>query len=193
MKMKYTSCMLIIGVITNFSLYGKDQEKPIQEKPTIEQFTIKLETKWEDLEKNKKRKIFADKWILAGDIIIKKTAADYVSLHELHLHWNGKKIDKLIASLYEKNSDKNFMPIEKYLLCDSIWKKSEQKLILKFEKPKTLYAVNKLALVLTVPTEIEHALKKGHFTIDADYLPEPYKEYAAENSLCLYLGAKTIH
>jgi len=183
MKMKYASCILVMGTIIACSIYAKEQEKPCSG-----QFTIKLEAKWEDLEKDRKRKLFDNKWILAGDIIIKKTAADYVSLRELHLYWNGKKLDKLIASLYEKNSDKHFMPIEKYHICDSLWKKSEQKLILRFEKPKTLYAVNKLSLVLTIPGEIENILKNGHFTIDIDYLPEPYKDYASENSLCLYLG-----
>ncbi|MFC1842759.1 hypothetical protein ACFLYU_03830 [Candidatus Dependentiae bacterium] len=192
MKMKYAKLALVACAAINLSIHSKTNCKNgVKEvKEVSEQFIIKIESKWEDLEKNNKKKMFDDKWILAGDIIIKKTASDYVSLHELHLYWNGKTLDQLIASLYEKNSDKNFMPIERYLICDSVWKKSEQKLILKFEKPKTLYAVNKLSLVLTIPKKLEKALKEGHFTIDKDYLPEPYKEYASEHNLCLYLGDK---
>jgi len=191
MNMKRASYLFAVCAVVNVSISGVTREG----KALSEPFSIKLEPKWKDLwidlEKNKKRKIFQDKWILVGEIIIRKTASDYVSMHELHLTWHskdGKKLEKLIASLYEKNSDKNFMPIEKYLICDSIWKKSEQRLILKFEKPKTLYAVNTLSLVLTVPNDMIETLKNGHFTIDSQYLPEAYKEYAAENNLCLFLG-----
>lgn len=158
-----------------------------------QQFTIKIEPKWDDLDKNNKLSQFDDKWILAADITIKKTSPNYVALNELNLCWHGKsgkKINQLIASLYEKNSDKNFMPIEQYLICDSIWKKSEQKLILKFKEPKMLFAVNKFSLVLTVPKELINTLKSGHFTLDTECLPIEYQEYAAINNLCLYLCEK---
>ena len=163
------------------------------EKIISEQYTIKLEPRWDDLDKNNKAELFKEKWILAADIIIKKTAPEYVSLNELHLCWhgkNGKKINQLIASLYEKNSDKDFMPIEQYLICDSTWKKSEQKLILKFVKPKMLFTSNKLSLVLTIPKDLITTVKSGHFTLDNDYLPAEYKDYASQHDLCLYLGNK---
>jgi len=181
MKIKQASYALVVCTVINCSIYGKEGEiKNIRNK-----FIIQIEPKWEDLDKNKKITTFQDKWILAGDIIIKKLAPDFISLNELNLLWKGEKINNLIGSLYEKNSDSNFMPIEKYLICDSVWKKSEQKLILKFDKPKTLYAKNKLSLVLTIPKEMEETLKKGSFTIESEVLPEPYKEYASKNNLCL--------
>lgn len=182
MKMKYANQALAVCFLINFSLSAECNSKEISD-----QFTIKIEARWEDLEKNKKKKNFEDKWILVGDITIKKTAADYISLQELQLNWNGKKINQLTASLYEKNSDKNFMPIERYLLCDSIWKKSEQKLILKFKEPKTLCAINKLSLVLTIPKDMEEILKSGGFTLDTEYLPQPYKEFAQGKDLSLNL------
>jgi len=193
--MKHASNIIIVCALISLSINGSPFEESTtlannetkhkkEVKITSDQFTIKIESKWEDLDKDRKKRIFQDKWIWAGDIIIKKTASDYVSLHELHLRWNGKKIEQLIASLYVNEQKKTVMPIEKYLLCDSIWKKSEQRLILKFEKPKTLYSVNKLSLVLTVPQKMEHVLKDGHFTIDAEYLPRPYQEYATEHNLC---------
>jgi len=194
MNMKQARSIVIVCALISLSIYPKKQDTSAlskislekkEAKITSEQFTIKIESKWKDLERDRKKNIFKDKWIWAGDIIIKKTASEYVSLHELHLTWKGKKIDQLIASLYDKNNDKTFMPIEKYLICDSIWKKSEQRLILKFEKPKTLYSVNKLSLVLTLPQEMIHVLKNGHFTIDSEYLPRPYQEHAAEHNLCL--------
>lgn len=193
MKIRYSVLILTACSLVNSLIIAKQVNLKPEEKLNSEQFTIKLEPKWDDLDKNNKTKIFKDQWILAADIIIKKTAPEYVSLDELHLCWhgkNGKKINQLVASLYEKNNDKNFMPIEQYLICDSTWKKSEQKLILKFEKPKILFSVNKLSLVLTVPKELIKTLKSGHFTLDAECLPAEYKEYAAENDLCLYLGDK---
>ena len=197
MKTKYNLLLLATCSLINLLITGKQAiEKQIlaqESNLNSQQFTIKLEPKWDDLDKNNKSKLFKDQWILAADIIIKKTAPEYVSLNELHLCWhgkNGKKINELVASLYEKNSDKNFMPIEQYLICDSTWKKSEQTLILKFEKPKMLYSINKLSLVLTVPKELVSTLKSGHFTLDAECLPQEYKEYASLNDLCLYLGEK---
>lgn len=212
MKIKYNLLLLASFSLVNLLITGRQTEilqiqkiqkaklisqKLVSHKLVSQQFTIKLEPKWDDLDKNNKSKQFKDqfkdKWILIADIIIKKTSPDYVSLNELDLHWhgkNGKKINELIASLYEKNSDKNFMPIEQYLICDSTWKKSEQRLILKFDKPKMLFTTNKLSLVLTIPKELISTLKSGHFTLDAECLPQEYKEHASLNNLCLYLGKK---
>ena len=193
MNMKHASYTLTVCALVSLSIYKtgnaiKKIENTKETQITSEQFTIKIEPRWEDLDKDKKQKAFEEKWIWAGNIVIKKTAPQYVSLHEIHLIWNGEngeKIESIIASLYEKENKKTFMPIEKYLICDSIWKKSEQRLILKFEHPKTLHSVNNLALVLTIPKNTEKILQQGHFTIDAEYLPRPYQEYAAENNLCL--------
>lgn len=174
--------------INNLQINEKQEDKL-----NSEQFTIKIIPKWDDLDKNNKAKFFKEQWILAADIIIKKTSPEYVSLNELHLCWhgkNGKKINELIASLYEKNSEKNFMPIEQYLICDSTWKKSEQRLILKFKEPKILFAANKFSLVLTIPKDLINTLKSGYFTLDTELLPIEYQEYAAVNDLCLYLGEK---
>jgi len=181
MNMKHASYTIIVCAIIHLSAYSQIK----QETDTSKHFTIKIEPKWKDLDQNKKTKIFNDKWVLACDIIIKKLAPDFISLQEIHLSWKGKQIEHLLGSLYEKNSDRNFMPIQKYLICDSTWKKSEQKLILKFDKPKKLYATNKLSLVLTIPAHMEKTLKSGCFTVESDILPEPYSQFANQNNLCL--------
>jgi len=162
---------------------------PLRSKEKTDQFSIVVEPKWEDLEKNNTRKAFDDKWILAGDITFKKKAPEYITLKELHIVWKGEKVNNLLASLYEKDSYGEFMPIEKYLICDSVWKKSEQKLILRFQKPKTLYTVNTLSLVLTIPKNLEEKIKKGHFDIETSTLPMQYKEHLEEKDLRLTLGA----
>jgi len=186
--MKHTKRTVFFCAIIPFTLKPNTLNPKDHIKAKPNQFVIILESKWDDLEKKRKRKIFNDKWILAGDIIFKKKAPDIISLKELHLSWKGKKIENLIGSLYEKEMRGDLIPIEKYLICDSVWKPSEQKLILKFENPKTLYAVNKLSLVLTVPNEIEDTLKNGYFSIETYTLPIPYKEYVDENNINLVLG-----
>jgi len=180
--MKRTSCVMFLCAAMSFPLKTRAEKSS-----DPEQFTILLEPKWEDLEKNKKRKLFTDKWILAGDITFKKRAPDFVSLNELHLTWNGKKINHIIGSLYEKTKGVHLMPIEKYLICDGSWKSSEQKLILKFEKPRTLYAVNTLSLVLTIPKEMEKVLQDGYFSLEVETLPDQFKNYATENDLSLVM------
>ena len=157
-------------------------------KTKTNKFSIVIVPKWEDLEKNNFKQLFTDKWILVGDITFKKKAPDFMALKELHLIWKGKKINHLLGSLFEKGNYGDFMPIEKNLICDSKWKSSEQKLILKFKKPKTLHTVNQLSLVLTVPKDIENSLK-GYFEIEASTLPEPYKEYVNQHNLKLAISS----
>jgi len=184
--MKRSSYIIFICATMSFPLRVRATHSS-----TIKHFSITVEPKWEDLDKNKKRRIiFEDKWILAGDITFKKKAPDFIFLQELHLKWNGKKIKHIIGSLYEKNNYGDFMPIEKYLLCDSQWKASEQKLILRFPKPRTLYAVNTLSLVLTVEKEVVDILKEGYFQLESETLPFQYQAYAQEHNLKLALGIK---
>lgn len=163
---------------------------PLKMKAQQEAFRVVLEAKWQDLENNAQRsKQFGGKWILAGSIVFKKRSSDTIFLDEIQLSWKGKKIDNLIASLYEKNATGSFLPIEKYHLCDSIWKYSTQQLFLKFNHPFSLGAVNTFYLVLTVPQEIENKLKCGHFCITQHGLPFPYREYVGTHNLSLALNS----
>jgi len=182
--MRRTSCIFLVCAAMSFPLRAKTKDPSNQE-----QFLIILEPKWEDLDKNKKNKIlFEDKWFLAGDIIFKKKTPEAISLQEIHLLWKGKELKNIIGSLYEKSGQIDFMPIEKYLICDSKWKSSEQKLILRFPEPRSLYAVNTLSLVITAPKEAVNILKNGYFELEASTLPTQYQEYAQENNLKLALG-----
>jgi len=154
-----------------------------------EQFRVILEAKWEDLEQNSERtKLFGGKWILAGSITFKKRSSETVFLDEIQLTWNGKKLDNLIASLYEKNNTSSFLPIEKYCVCDSRWKCSTQQLFLRFNKPFVLGAVTTFYLVLTVPEPLEPVLKKGTFRIEYAGLPLPYRDYVKGKELSLALN-----
>jgi len=154
-----------------------------------EPFKILLEPKWVNLDTNPERaKEFGGKWILAGSITLKKRSPEVLFLDKMKLTWEGEKIEKLIGSLYEKNDMMEFLPIEKYLLSDSMWKSSTQQMILHFHRPLTLGAINTLYLVLTVPEELENILKKGKFTLEHVNLPVQYRHHVKGQELSIALS-----
>lgn len=153
-----------------------------------EPFKVIVEPKWHNLDLDPLRtKQFGGKWILAGSITFKKHSTEAVFLDGIQLSWKGEKIDQLIGSLYEKNEAGEFLPIEKYFVCDSCWKKSTQQLFLNFEHPLTLGAINTFYLVLTVPEDIEPILKNGSFYIEQAGLPLPYRDYVKDHELAIAL------
>jgi len=121
--MKYVTYFIPIFVLTTApSLYT-----------TANEFSVILEPKWENLESNtKKTKEFGGKWILVGSITFKKNSKEPVNLSKIYLNWQGETIKNLVGSLYKKKSNKDFIPIQDYLICDSVWNKTKQTLILKF-------------------------------------------------------------
>lgn len=182
--MKILEYALLVGIALTARVMRAEQES----------FKVIVEPKWHNLESDTDRtKQFGSKWILAGTITFKKRSTEAVFLDELQLSWKGKKIDQLIGSLYEKNEAGEFLPIEKYLVCDSCWKKSTQQLFLRFNHPLTLGAINTFYLVLTVPEEIEQILKNGTFYIEQAGLPLPYREYVKDHELAIALGQYTIN
>src|ERR1700722_13511561 len=106
-------------------------------------FVVLLEPCWNCLDDNDGScEQFGGKWVLIGNITFKKRAAkDSLQLQQLRLHWNGPYIEILNASLYKKNFDptkKEFLPIDEYLICDEIWNKVKQTLLLNFDAKQTL-------------------------------------------------------
>ncbi|MDR3549880.1 MAG: hypothetical protein P4L31_00565 [Candidatus Babeliales bacterium] len=152
----------------------------------LDDFDVMLTPQWQDLESNEdKAKEFGGKWILAGSITFKKKAKDTVHLHRIYLQWNGNRIESLCGSLYKAESDRSFLPIQENLVCDGVWNKCQQTLMLNFDKKETLGFANTFNLVLTVPDDLEAILKTGHFNIIPSYLPEPFKMCARKDSLSL--------
>jgi hypothetical protein len=151
-----------------------------------ENFQVLLEPLWKDLENNaQKAQDFGGRWILAGSITFKKRAKDTLHLNKIYLQWKGQTIDGLIASLYLKDDDEKFMPIQDNLVCDGVWSKNNQTLMLNFEEQHTLGPTNIFYLVLTVPTDLELVLKDGSFKLLPSHLPEPYKMAARQNHLSI--------
>jgi hypothetical protein len=152
-----------------------------------ETFNIALKPKWRCLEEDcKKVAEFGGKWILAGSITFKKRSKDPVFIETINLHWDGENLDNLIASLYRKNLDKeNFLPIEENLVCDGVWNKNKQTLVLNFDEKESLAPTTTYYLVLTVPDDIEPVLKNGSFSLEEQNLPKPFKQCAQQEKLSL--------
>jgi len=154
-----------------------------------ETFQLILEPRWDDLEQNaSKEKQFGSKLILIGKIIFKKKTIDDIKLSKIFLQWHGDHIDALSGSLYKKEPDKEFMPIEEHVICDSSWNKEQQSLILSFNQAQKLGIHSEFYLILSVPAALEGILKAGHFAIEEKYLPEPLQESAKKEELIIALG-----
>lgn len=182
MKFSVPNLILIFALIS-LPLIGKTVKRDC---------TIILEPKWQNLENNKqKNKIFGGKWILAGSITFRKKSKDTVYLSKLIFRWKGKKIDNLLGSLYKKNLDKKFLPIEDSLICDSYWNKKKQTLIFNFKKQVSLGPTSIFYLVLTVPDKLENTLKQGSFFIESHCLPTPFKMAARHQTLILTFSSRS--
>src|SRR5579872_1259450 len=156
---------------------------------TVEDFDICIKSKWCDLDgKCIKSDDFGGKWILVGSIKFKKRCKSPVCLENITLHWNGEHLDNLVGSLYKKDLDKDFLPIEDNLICDGLWNKKKQQLIFIFDEKENLGPTTIFYLVLTVPEGIESILKKGSFCIEEQCLPKPFKQCAQQEKLSLVLN-----
>jgi hypothetical protein len=155
-----------------------------------EEFNIILKPKWCNLDNNcTKETEFGGKWILVGSITFKKRCKDPICIETISLHWNGEHLDNLVASLYKKNLEKdNFLPIEENLVCDGMWNKNKQTLMLNFDEKENLAPTTIFYLVLTVPESIEPILKKGSFYLEDHSLPKPFKQCAQAEKLSLAIN-----
>lgn len=183
--MKHSNLVFLLLTIMAYSLQAKQEE-----------FKIILESKWEHLEHNQQRIVqFGGLWILAGSITFKKKSKEDVNLSQLALHWKGPYLGKITGSLYEKNFEKIFYPIEDFLVCDGVWNAKQQTLLFEFDQKCTLRAVNTFYLIFTVPLQQETLLKNGSFSIAQNCLPNQFKEHINAASLSLSfnsLGKKII-
>ena len=156
---------------------------------SLEDFNVTLHPEWENLDRNNNStEEFGGKWMLAGSITFQKKIKDPVYIKQIIMRWTGDTIDNLIASLYKKDLDKGFLPIEDNLMCDGVWNKTKQTLVLNFEEKETLGPVTIFYLVLTVPESLEPLLKTGSFCIDEKCLPAPFKECAQNTNLSLAIA-----
>lgn len=150
---------------------------------------IILKSKWKELCNNDDKCInFGGKWIVVGSITFKRKTKEPIYLDEINLVWQGEKIDNLTASLYRKNCNKCFLAIEDNLICDGIWNEKKQTLIFDFDDEQKLGPTTVFYLVLTVPQKTELILKKGHFCLDNNCLPKPFKQQIQQEKLILAIN-----
>lgn len=176
--MKYTTALLLISTATSLYVYATDCD-------------VLLVPRWDNLEKNNMiERDLGGRWILVGSITFHKTSKEVAKLSRISLEWHGNHIDHLSGSLYKKNSEKRFMPIEENLVCDGSWNKRNQRLTLDFhDRKQTLGPRNIFYLVFTVPEAIEPKLKTGYFSLSDTNFPEAF--YKKEQDLKLDLAQVT--
>ena len=176
--MKYHVSVLIFFSLTTQCTQDTPKTSPIPE------FDIVIQPQWKDLEPDSEKvQKFGGKWILAGNITFRKKSKQTIHLDQLHLHWNGAPINRLVASLYKQDLDKPFCPIEKHVMCDGCWNKKKQLLKFSFNTKQTLGSKNIFCLVLTVPEDLEPTLKAGAFELVPHALPDPLKECLCKQKL----------
>ena len=161
--MKYTIPLLIISTATTLCIYAADCD-------------IILMPHWDNLEKNNMiERDLGGQWILVGSITFHKKSKEVAKLAKISLEWHGDPINHLSGSLYKKNPEKQFMPIEDNLICDGSWNKRNQRLVLNFnDRKQTLGPRNIFYLVFSVPESIESTLKNGYFSLTQTNLPDAF-------------------
>lgn len=147
-------------------------ESRICKRPSCE---LSVTSEWKDLDEQEKAKKFGGRWVHVATLTIKKRSKDLVKLSELDLKWHGKKIPHLAGSLYRKSNTGELVPVEENLISDGTWNSKQQILQLKFEDKQYLQPTNSFCLVLTVPQELEPALKHGYFDLLPHSLPTQLK------------------
>lgn len=149
--------------------------------------SIAIESHWQDLENNKERaQKFGGKWVLAGTITFKKNCNAPAHLSELHLVWHGTPMDHLQGSLFRAKNTEPLKPINEHHIADSIWSKTKQTLIFKFDRSVSLHPTTIFYLVLTIPEEQEKGLR-GSFSIEPQCLPESFKEVVQQDTLSIHI------
>ncbi|OQA35756.1 MAG: hypothetical protein BWY54_00446 [Candidatus Dependentiae bacterium ADurb.Bin331] len=146
-----------------------------------------LTPEWKNLESNRVlRERYGSTWILACTIEIKKiTTHQSLFLEKLLLSWRGTPLEHLTASLYKKPIDRDFMPLQENLICESCWHEKAQQIIFKLNQPFALETHTILCLVLTVPQTMVPSLEKGYFEVERSSLPLLIQQSLPSNPLTL--------
>jgi hypothetical protein len=131
---------------------------------------------------------FGGEWVLIGSITFKKKSKKPVILDTISFRWNGEQITSLIASLYKKNSSKNFLPIDQNLICDGTWNRSKQTLVFNFNEKESLNPMTTFYIVLTMPPDLKSCLQEGLFILEEQCLPKPFKHAIDPKNLTLKIA-----
>lgn len=150
---------------------------------------------WKDLDETSKINPhdFGGRWILAGTFIFKNKSGDQVPMQELSLAWKGPTtIQNLSGSLFRKEPNKDFLPLEEMLVSEGHWNREKQVLHFKFMHQEYIGIKTIFFLVLTVPPVVEKALEDGFFTVITDNLPRQLKKAIHKNIPTLSLSPGSL-
>lgn len=150
---------------------------------------VSLSPLWQDLEGSPERaQTFGGKLMLVGAITFKKRMPEHIKLQKLSLRWQGpnnEQLPDLACSLYQKDLNKEFLPIQEFLVCDGMWNATKQLIDFTFDQTKTLSTYDIFYVVITVPELHEDTIKKGSFVLLDSSLPEIIKESIHNKPLIL--------
>jgi hypothetical protein len=153
-----------------------------------DEYAILIEPTWRMLDPDDSYvQTVGGQWVLVGSFTFKKRSQETVHLNKLILQWHGPTITKLVGELYSKRSDRDFLPIEEYLVSDGMWCKTNQELVLDFRYSLTLGPISEFFLVLTLPKEVQELVKQGTFDLSLRALPIQFRQALDETQVSLSL------
>lgn len=147
---------------------------------------IQSDSKWQNLDEKdcvETQKTFGGKWILAATITFKKKISQDIYFNMLDLEWQGVPLSKLNATLFRCDPTRMFVPIEENVVADGTWSEHHQTLHFSFKEKERLQTTHTFGLVLTIPSELEQSIKKGHFNLIPATLPQQLQESAQQHPL----------
>lgn len=183
--MMLTAHMLCIpaNIIPFLSPMIRSTEKSSTDKRSI---TFLPTSPWIEFGLNNKSLItIPGKPTLVGSITLQTNIHQPIILSQLKLNWHGPRIEHLFGSLYKKDPNKAFLAIEQNFICDGIWNKDEQSLLLNFTYKQKITSTKTLGLVLTISPELKETLNAGYFTLDETLLPDIFKTCTRPQQLFL--------
>lgn len=182
--MKLTKSIIVMFTMHFFCVTTNTVTLPPRIRSEKCSITFTPESPWREL--GLKKNVPAntpEKPTLVAHIMLKKHNKAPLVLTSLKLSWHGPQIDHLFGSLYKKEPEKDFRPLQYNLICDGAWNKEEQSLMLNFDFKQKLNPTNIFCLVLNISPELKELLKIGYFMLDEDYLPDLFKSCAHAQKL----------
>jgi hypothetical protein len=174
-----------IGILTGLFIFSATCAEKLP-------YNVSIDPMWYELDaKTNIQKHSGEKWVVVGKITLKHTTKETIRLNTLSINWQGKPLNHLFGSLYKADATDTFLPIESYLVADSLWHKNTQNMHFNCEKPIMLDPITTFYIVLTIAEDIESCIKSGTFTIAQESLPREFQRFTQNNSDCLKFSIKT--
>ncbi|MBI2775075.1 hypothetical protein HYX58_03665 [Candidatus Dependentiae bacterium] len=148
------------------------------------QVQMTINQKWKRVDTAHSTSRYESFWLLACTIEFKKKKTDQsLFLEKLLISWKGAQLEHLHGTLYKKPLEKEFLPFQEHLLCESSWNRQKQQIIFRFQHPLALEAETTLCLVLSVPQKLESTIRTGYFEFERNTFPKTLQGSLAHKKL----------